>query len=517
QLIVVGLEGSSHLGMRGEGGAHYYDILAKHAFGNYGDLLKEVSVNPIMADYLTYVASSKDNNVTGTAPDENYARELMQLFSVGLYELNDDGTKVLDGNNLPTPIYTQDDVSEMARVFTGWALSSDNYEEKKNTDYHNNQTYQHSYIMEIRDDFASEYHDFESKTVLKKTISAGLTPKEDIDRAIDILMENKNTGPHICRELINRLVTSNPSKKYMKDVVGVFNSGKYNKKGSGRKGDLKVTIEAILTHDEARKTSFNTKGKVDEFMLLTTHYLSSLNVKPLPEMSYTGTIDNLTTVMEDVYWFTPETQYYYQVPLEAPSVFNFYSPEYVPNDASFSNTGLVAPEFEQRTYNGLIAFSNYIYFNLKQDRYIYEYVDTQKSNNPTTFTNMTDWVRTDGNKINQTSFSGLYIDTTAIYKKFSMFVDGNESLEFYNLNAGTEAQGGEKALSENGKEAVVELIEYLDMHFTGGITPQEYKDTLAQHLYTTQSSRNNIMRQASNIVGTAIRAIIMSPSYMVIK
>jgi len=467
-------------------------------------------MNATMADYLTFIASSKADSTKGTAPDENYARELMQLFSIGLYKLNDDGTKILDDNDLPTPIYTQEDVSQMARVFTGWALSSTNYDKPKNAKYENIQTYMHSYIMDIRSFNGGEFHDDGNKTILGETIDAGLSAEEDMDRAIEILMANSNIGPHVCRELINRLVTSNPTPEYMSDVVSIFNDN-----GSGEKGDLKATIREILTHWEARDTSSDTYGKVDEFMLLTTHYLSSLNVKALPVVYYTGTHSGVTTTMEDTYWFTPETQYYYQVPLEAPSVFNFYSPEYVPNDASFSDTGLVAPEFELRTYNGLIAFSNYIHFNLAQDRFVYEHVDTVLGANPTTFTNMTDWA--ENKSITQTNYQGLYINTTSIYKKFSMLVDGNESLEFKNLNAGTEQQGGEKALSDNGKEAVVKLINYLDNHFTGGIMPQEYKDKLVLHLYTTASSRNVIMRQATNIVGTAIKAIIMSPSYMVIK
>ncbi len=505
QLIVVGKEGSSHLGMRGEGAAHYYDILVKHAFGNYGDLLKEVSVNPIMADYLTYVASSKDNNITGTAPDENYARELMQLFSVGLYELNDDGTKKLDDEDFPIPTYTQDDVSEMARVFTGWALSSNDYRThyedgtriklNRNNSYSDTHNYAHSFILPIRDEFAGEYHDYESKTILGQIISSGLTPKEDIKAAVDILMANDNIGPHVCRELINRLVTSNPTPQYMSDVVSVFNDN-----GKGEKGDLKATIREILTHSEARNVSLsNTYGKVDEFMLLTTHYLSSLNVKALPLFYYLG------TEMKDTYWFTPDTQYYHQVPLKAPSVFNFYSPEYIPNDASFSDIGLVAPEFEIRTNNGLIAFANYISYNLNQDKY--KYAQNSK------FTDIATWARE--KKINNGSYGGLYIDTTKIYKKFSMFVDGDEERKFLNLNDNSTANS--KVISIKGNEAIVNLIDYLDNHFTGGMMTQEYKDELKRHLATSSVGKNYIGVQAMNIVETAIRGIIMSPAYMVIK
>ena len=505
QLVVVSRDGSGHLGFRGEAAAHYYDILVEHSFGNYGDLLLDVSMNATMADYLTFLGSSKENNETGTAPDENYARELMQLFSVGLYELNDDGTKKLDDEDFPIPTYTQDDVSEMARVFTGWALSSNDYRThyedgtriklNRNNSYSDTHNYAHSFILPIRDEFAGEYHDYESKTILGQIISSGLTPKEDIKAAVDILMANDNIGPHVCRELINRLVTSNPTPQYMSDVVSVFNDN-----GKGEKGDLKATIREILTHSEARNVSLsNTYGKVDEFMLLTTHYLSSLNVKALPLFYYLG------TEMKDTYWFTPDTQYYHQVPLKAPSVFNFYSPEYIPNDASFSDIGLVAPEFEIRTNNGLIAFANYISYNLNQDKY--KYAQNSK------FTDIATWARE--KKINNGSYGGLYIDTTKIYKKFSMFVDGDEERKFLNLNDNSTANS--KVISIKGNEAIVNLIDYLDNHFTGGMMTQEYKDELKRHLATSSVGKNYIGVQAMNIVETAIRGIIMSPAYMVIK
>ncbi len=494
QLVVVSKEGSGHLTFRGEAAAHYYDILVKHSFGNYGDLLKEVSMNASMADYLTFLASSKADTVKGTAPDENYARELMQLFSVGLYELNNDGTKKLN-NGFPVPVYTQDDVSEMARVFTGWSLSSNHYEIKRNSNYTDTHNYAHSFILPIRSFNAGEFHDFETKMILGKIIPADLTPEEDMKAAIDILMANDNIGPHVCRELINRLVTSNPTPDYMSDVVAVFNDN-----GSGEKGDLKATIKEILTHTEARDTSSSTTfGKVDEYMLLTTHYLSSLNVKSLPLFYYLG------TEMKDSYWFTPDTQYYHQVPLAAPSVFNFYSPEYVPNDADFSDTGLVAPEFEIRTNNGLISFANFISFNLNHDKYGY----AQNSN----FTDMTAWAKE--KKITNGSFAGLYIDNTAIYEQFSIFVDGDKECKFLNLN--DDSAPNSKILSDKGVEAIVKLIDYLDNHFTGGVMTQEYKDELKRHLLTSSYGKNVIGSQAKNIVETAIRAIIMSPSYMVIK
>ena len=497
QILVVGQEGSGHLGFRGEAAAHYYDILVEHAFGNYGELLKDISMNATMADYLTFIASSKENNETGIAPDENYARELMQLFSVGLYELNDDGTRELGADKFPIPTYTQDDVSEMARVFTGWALSSNHYEITKNTKYDNIQNYMHSFILPIRSFNDGEFHDDGEKTVLGETIEAGLTPEGDIDRAIEILMANKNIGPHVCRELINRLVTSNPTPEYMSRVVAKFNNN-----GNGVKGDLKATIKAILIDDEARLASSSVYyGKVDEYMLLTTHYLSSLNVKPYPIIHY------LDTEMEDTYWFTPETLYYHQVPLGASSVFNFYSPEYVPNDISFTKDGLVAPEFEQRTSDELMSFENFLSFILRQNKYEYKYIDTLDGSE---FIDMLTWAQ--NHKVSHANFQGLYIDTTNFYEEFSMFVDGDKERRFDNLN-----DSATKTVSEHGKVAIGKLVDYLDNHFTGGTMPKDYKDELTAYLQTSNLHTNRIHFQAQNIVKSAIRAIIMSPSYMVLK
>ncbi len=320
QVLVLSKADSGHLNDRGEAAAHYYDILLEHAFGNYGDLLKKVSMNASMADYLTFLASSKADEKLGTAADENYARELMQLFSIGLYELNNDGTKKLNAKGLPIAIYTQEDVSQMARVFTGWALSSNNYEitykedgrkvMNRNNIYKDTHNYVHSFILPIRSFNNGEYHDYGEKKILNETIPAGLTPKEDIYKAIDILMENPNIAPHICRELINRLVTSNPTAQYMSRVVSVFNDN-----GSGEKGDLKATVRAILTDVEAREnSSLVSYGKVDEYVVLTTHYLSSLHVKPLPVIYYQNKGDSTFTEIENRYWLTFDTQYFHQLP-----------------------------------------------------------------------------------------------------------------------------------------------------------------------------------------------------------
>jgi hypothetical protein len=401
----------------------------------------------------------------------------MQLFTVGLYELNNDGTKKLGENGSPIPIYTQDDVSEMARVFTGFSLGGVvGFRATKYADSHH---YAHNWLLPIRVRAEhAKYHDTGTKTVLGQTIAGGLSPEEGIDRAIDILMANNNMAPHVCRSLITRLVTSNPTPDYMTRVVDVFNDN-----GDGVKGDLKATIRAILTDPEARETSTSTSfGKVDEYNLVATHYMSVLKVKA-PTIRKIAGID-----FENAYWLTPNTQYYNQMAMNARSVFNFYSPEHVPSDPDFSSGNFVAPEFELRTNNELISFSNWIPFTLKRN-----------SND--------NWAK-EGN------FHGLVLDLTEIKEYFSMQVDGNTSREFYNLN---ERKNGfdQRRVGEHGKIAIDKLIDYLDNLLMGGIMPDYDKTQLKEHLLTANVQVK--YGQADNIVSRAIQGIIMSPSYMVLK
>ena len=471
QILVAG----NGVNTRGETLSHYYDILVKNAFGNYRDLLKDVTMTPMMSRYLTFLTSSKENNVTGTAPDENYARELMQLFTVGLYEQDEFGIKQRDAYGFRIPIYTQDDVSELARVFTGWTLSSNHYDgDGRNNKYFDDKRYAHSFILPIRS--FDEYHDFGAKIVLGETIVADLTPEQDIDRALDILMQNPNIGPYVCRELINRLVTSNPTPAYMGRVVAAFNST------NGVKGDLKATVRAILTDDEARLASTSASyGKVDEYAVLTTHYLSSINIKPYPNV-------DLGDRSKSKYWFKQT----YQTPMHAPSVFNFYSPEYIPNDPSFSDEGLVAPEFEIRTNNTHVAFSNTFYFYAMRS---------------VTFLSEED--KREMYTVKSGDLNGLTVDFGEYYHELSSYVDGNYR-NLYKDNKGTE-------MGARGEVAIEKFIDYVHYRLTGRDISDEDKASIKGHLMSSNYHANYANSQAKNIVKDTIRSIIMLPSYMVIK
>lgn len=508
QLLVVSKESPAGgaLNMRGEALAHYYDILAKNAFGNYRDLLKEVTLSPAMPYYLTFIGSSKENSTTGTAPDENYARELMQLFTIGLYELNLDGTKKLGENSNPIPTYTQEDVSQLAKVFTGWDWQSRKVQGDSgfyHTGYGSTNYYAHSLVVPIK--FTSEYHDFGEKLVLGQSIAAGLSGEADIDRVIDILMSNPNMAPLVSKHLIMRMVTSNPTPAYVKRVSSVFNNN-----GQGVKGDLRATVRAILIDPEARGLySVDNFGKVEEFTLATTHFFSNFNIKPLPYFTFfMRSTPTLTSRFENTYWFSPTTQFFPQGALMANSVFNFYSPEFIPSDTYFASNNLVSPEMQIRTNNNLIGFSKMFFTLLNYEKYRMLNIGLYNSSNATT---MTEWV--DNENPNSSGFKNLYLDLTDVYEYFETQIEGDTNGDFLNINSSV--SGHKAELGAVGVEATERLIDYIYNRMVGGEMPNDYKTELLAHLKTI--TLHNKVYKAEKIIRTIIRAIATSPLYMVLK
>ncbi len=334
------------LSRRAEGIAYYNDILTKHAFGNFRDLLKEVSLSPAMGIYLTHQGNKKASaDGLTTHPDENYARELMQLFSIGLFELNSDGSKKIDRNYNYIATYSQQDVEEMARVFTGWDLRDNRY-------YGDSAFGRGNYTQQM--ECTNQYHDFGAKTILGSIIPAGLSCVEDVEAAIDILMSQPSMAPFISKQLIMRLVTSNPSPAYIARVSHVFNND-----GFGVKGNLGAVIKAILLDPEAiygRQQNVNF-GKLKEPIIALTQMLRALDVKK------TGSFEGISTgsLVEGAYWFRRIGREFPQVPFRANSVFNFYSPDFIPSTTHFSARQLKAPEMQIQTDVNLIDISNYFF------------------------------------------------------------------------------------------------------------------------------------------------------------
>lgn len=323
--------------------ANYHDILAGHAFGNYRDLLKAITLNPMMGEYLSMVRNEKADAGRNIRPDENYARELMQLFAIGLVELNLDGSVRLDEQDYPIPTYDQTTVTELARVFTGWNMATI------------------THWWEWTESGASEvlpmkafpnYHDNGAKILFgDQNIPAGLTPEQDIDAALDIIFDHPNLAPFISKQLIQRLVTSNPSPAYVERVATIFNDN-----GNGVKGDLQAVVRAIVLDVEAQtghQTALETFGKLREPLLKIAALWRAFNATGTPTQFEDG------PVTPPRIRFRGSDRELGQRPYGSFSVFNFYRPDYQPS-GEIKDGDLVAPEFQILTESMIIAKTNFI-------------------------------------------------------------------------------------------------------------------------------------------------------------
>lgn len=315
--------------------ADYYDVLARNAFGNYRDLIQEITLHPAMGVYLSMLGNEKPNPALNIRPDENYARELMQLFAIGLVELNTDGSEKLDGFGQPIPTYDQSIIEGFAHVFTGWTWAgSPNFPQARGTQ-------QNQVIpMELWED----YHDTGSKTLLNGTIlPAGQGGEQDLNDALDNIFNHPNVGPFIAIRLIQRLVTSNPSPGYIRRVAETFNNN-----GIGVRGDLGAVVKAILLDPEASPAmSMEIDGKVKEPIIRVTQLWRAYNAT-----SNSGRYPLLAAYI-----------FFGQGPLQSPSVFNFFSPTYAP-PGEISNSGLVAPELGIATEYQNTFLTNYFFYQV---------------------------------------------------------------------------------------------------------------------------------------------------------
>jgi uncharacterized protein (DUF1800 family) len=329
QIVVVSLQDSG-VANDTRAVAAWLDMLTEQGLGNYRSLLESVSRHPAMGTYLSHLRNQKADTRTGRVPDENYAREVIQLFSIGLVELNDDGSaKTTGANNTTIDTYTPADISGIARVFTGFSWACPDH--PANSCFFsgsNNSTSDPDRGFKAMLGYA-QYHSTEEKRFLGTTIAVQTTadPNASLARALDTLANHANVGPFIGRQLIQRLVTSNPSPAYVRAV-----SQAWANNGSGVRGDLKAVVKAILMHPEARRTGDQT-GKVREPVLRLSAYLRAFPHKSDTGNWRVGNTDNPGTSLG-------------QTPLRAPSVFNFYRPGYVAPGTGAATAGLVAPEMQ---------------------------------------------------------------------------------------------------------------------------------------------------------------------------
>lgn len=297
--------------------SNYYDILIANSFGNFRELMELVTLSPIMGDYLSMKGNQKPDPENGIRPDENYARELLQLFSIGLVQMQVDGNVLLDENDVPLPTYDQQTVEAFAHVFTGWHFSDvDNWNYPKNKDWY---TPMAAY---------QERHDTGEKTLLNGTIlPAGQTAEQDLSDALDNIFNHPNVAPFFARHLISQLVTSNPTPGYIERVATAFNDD-----GNGVRGNIGAVVVATLLDQEAmqgHQLQAKTFGKLREPLVRLVSLWRAFDGDPShPEFSYA--------------WIKSRMA---QGPLQSPSVFNFFSPGFS-QGGDIRDMNLKSPEFQ---------------------------------------------------------------------------------------------------------------------------------------------------------------------------
>ena len=328
------------------GTAHYWDTLATDAFGNFRQLLEDVTLNPMMGQWLAMQGNDKGD--ANTDPDENYAREVMQLFTIGLYQLNDDGSQKLDGAGKPIPTYSNTDVIGLAKVFTGFSW---------NVPGNTSDSAWSDCCMYVGPGVGEDllpmqsypsHHSTKQKDFLGVTIPASGTgdPNGDLKIALDTLFNHPNLPAFFSKQMIQHLVTSNPSPAYVTRVAAVFKDN-----GLGVRGDLKAVITAILMDPEARDTAAGASnpqfGKVREALLRYTHWARAFTAQSRTGGYWIGST-------EDPIWGLGH------MTLRSPTVFNWFAPGYVPPGTSIEQAGMTGPEFQMTNVSSVVGYLNYM-------------------------------------------------------------------------------------------------------------------------------------------------------------
>ena len=332
EIMVVSDQGA--LSNRSGGLASYYDVLSEHAFGNFRDLIEAVTLHPAMGVYLSMLGNEKPDAARNIRPDENYARESLQLFTIGTVELNLDGTPRLDSDGQLIPTYDQTIIEGFAHVYTGWTFGGSARFNRPSRDY-----------LVPMQAFPS-FHDTGEKKLLNGfVIPAGQTPEQDLADALDNIFAHQNVAPFISRRLIQRFISANPSPSYVERVATVFNDN-----GFGVRGDLGAVIKAILLDVEARSPlTGGIGGKLVEPLLRLVSLWRAFDA----------------SAPNGRYIYPQPNNDFGQAPLRSPSVFNFFSPDYAPA-GELSEQGLVSPEMQitnettTASVNDYLALSIYI-------------------------------------------------------------------------------------------------------------------------------------------------------------
>ena len=346
QIFVISSNNSTAIQNMPRGEAAYYDMLGNDAFGNFRQLLQDVTLNPMMGQFLSMLMNDKGNATTD--PDENYAREVMQLFTIGLWQLNNDGTQQLGSNGQPIATYSNTDVMGLAAVFTGfsWNVPGDGSDDAwSNCCIYVGPGYGEELLP--MQSYPS-HHSTVEKQFLGVTIPASGSPDADGDLkiALDTLFNHPNLPAFFSKQMIQHLVTSNPSPAYVNRVAQVFIND-----GTGTRGNLQAVISAILLDPEARDTATAQSnpqyGKVREALVRYTEWARAFTAQ-----SRTGSW-NLGTTEDPIYGLG-------EMWLRSPTVFNWFAPGYVPPATPIAADGLVAPEMQMTNVSTVVGYINFL-------------------------------------------------------------------------------------------------------------------------------------------------------------
>lgn len=327
EIFVVSMSGMEVV-WRGFAIAAYVDMLEKRAFGSFRELLEGVTLSNAMGVYLN-MRGNKKEDAKGRVPDENFAREIMQLFSIGLHELESDGTPKKGADGKPKESYTLANITDLARVFTGW-----DFDGVSDTD----PAFMRRPMVHVASRFSTG-----AKKVLDVDIPATADGPAALKIALDTLANHPNVGPFIGRQLIQRLVCSNPSAAYVRRIAAVFNDN-----GRGQRGDLKAVVRAILLDAEARNLQFGQDtGRLREPVQRFIQWGRTFGVTSPTELWNIGDTTNPATRLG-------------QSPLRSPSVFNFFRPGYVPPNSLLGTNGVTAPEFQICNESTVAGYLNFM-------------------------------------------------------------------------------------------------------------------------------------------------------------
>lgn len=436
--------------------SHYYDLLYTSSFGNYRDLLYNITMHPSMGYYLSHLNNPKSDAANNIHPDENYAREVMQLFSIGLYELNLDGTRKVNGQGNFIQTYDNNDIGEFAKIFTGFAPGQYYWHWDPSValipvQWANQFNTPTTINMQMPMQIMNAWHEPGVKNLLNnQVVPAGQSGVQDVNDAIDNLFNHPNVGPFIARLLIQRLVKSNPTPSYIERVATVFNAN-----AQGERGDLGAVVKAILLDSEARDCSWlddPNSGKLREPFVRSTQLLKAFNAYNQSNKMY-----GLGYIVDEVFK---------QHVLSSPSVFNFFLPDFQPN-GEIADADLVAPEFQLHTSTASVDNLNFLYQSFIAK--IYLYASTKSSTT-----------------------------TVGIPEVNPLLFDVNDSIRL---------DLSEELLLINKPE---ELIDRLDILLTGGQLTEETKETIIQSITPLAPYSDYLMR-------AALYFVMISPDYNIRK